>query len=133
MNSFRLSDFRNDYQLVAARSCFRNYVQETNLTLGKATLWIRKTTLEIHFVYLVSKDPASFFADMQLRMIIHVICHSSSCPLPHPSPFSIDGSNNFQKGKFANNTPTVSFCQIQVLGSFVSQIGTYSSNHIKKK
>lgn len=51
----------------------------------------------------------------------------------NPSPFSIDGSNNFQKGKFANNTPTVSFCQIQVLGSFVSQIGTYSSNHIKKK
>lgn len=79
--------------------------QKINLIPEKTTLRIQNTTLEIYFVYLVSKDPASFFADMQLRMIIHIICHSSSCPLPYLSPFFTDGNNNFHKGKFTNNTP----------------------------
>lgn len=104
LKSFRLSDLRNDYQLVAARSCFHNDFQEINLTLGKKILWIRNTTLEIYFVYLVSKDPASFFADMQLRMIIHIICHSTSCPTPH---LFIDGNNDFQQVKIINKIPTV--------------------------
>lgn len=71
---------------------------------GKKILWIQNTTLEIYFVYLVSKDPASFFADMQLRMIIHIICHSTSCPTPH---LFIDGNNDFQQVKITNKIPTV--------------------------
>lgn len=89
LKSFRLSDFRNDYQLVAARSCFHNYFWEMNDTLGKTILWIQNTTLEIHFVYLVSKDPVSFFADRQLRMIIHIICHSSAANSLVLLPFSL--------------------------------------------
>lgn len=35
-----------------------------------------------------------------------------SCQLPCPSPFFLDGSKNFQKGKFTNSSTV---CQMQIL------------------